>query len=407
MLSAPQTISRKTLAALIIYTVFTGLLLTVVLKVQLWQLADEEQNALGQALVAQLVESVRQPLMDEDVISIQVILDNLVSDTPQVGRASVSTAGNRLLAQSQGQIASGEKLSQHTAPITLDNTITGQIRVELQSAGFFLRYDTLLWWTLASWGLTTLILALWLVVATLRFSRRLARINASLLSAPAEDGHHLDELTLLEKRLEPLLADGSNQQAPEHDRHCILALSLSNLPRLRAQLNTSHFNSILNIIDQRLEQAKNLFRGVRLSAQSNAIFVQFSTLANEEEHLLHAVSCGAALMTLCRELEQDEGLPLELRLAIAPFSPPEDSRWGTDLCLEDTIEHLVELLQVANPWEMLIDRALITQDELSFCDTDPLSSCPAELFRGFTPQQQLTHERQVDFLRGRKLPNPL
>jgi len=146
---------------------------------------------------------------------------------------------------------------------------------------------------------------------------------------------------------------------------------------------------------------------VRLSAQSNAIFVQFSTLANEEEHLLHAVSCGAALMTLCRELEQDEGLPLELRLAIAPFSPPEDSRWGTDLCLEDTIEHLVELLQVANPWEMLIDRALITQDELSFCDTDPLSSCPAELFRGFTPQQQLTHERQVDFLRGRKLPNPL
>ena len=75
-----------------------------------------------------------------------------------------------------------------------------------------------------------------------------------------------------------------------------------------------------------------------------------------------------------------------------------------DLSLEDCIEHLVELLQVANPWEMLIDSALITQEELSFCDTDPLSSSPAQLFRGFTPQQHLTHERQVDFLRGRKLP---
>ena len=407
MLSAHQTISRKTFAALLLYAVVTGLVLTAVLKIHLWQLAEDEQNALGHALVVQLAESVRQPLLDEDVISIQVILDNLVSDTPQVGRASVSGADKRLLAHSQGHISAGENLSPHSAPITLDNTVAGQILVELKSGSFLLRYDRLLWWTLASWGLTTLVLAVWLVIATLRFSRRLARINASLLSAPEEEGRQLDELTLLEKRLEPLLTDGGTQEAPEHDRHCILAFSLSNLPRLRAQLNNSHFNRVLNHIDQRMEQAKNLFRGIRLSSQHNAIFVQFSTLANEEEHLLHAVSCGAALMTLCRELEQDEGLPLELRLAIAPFTPLEGSRWGTDLCLEDTIEHLVELLQVANPWEMLIDRNLITQDELSFCDTDPLSSSPAELFRGFTPQQQLTHERQVDFLRGRKLPDTL
>ncbi|HLS97838.1 MAG: hypothetical protein RBR91_04240 [Porticoccaceae bacterium] len=404
MSSTARTLGRKTLAALLIYVLASGVGLAAVLKFQLWRLAVDEQTAMGDALAGQLVESVRQPLLDANLISIQVILDSLVTDTPQVGRASVYNAANQLLAQSQAPLRGGESLSDHSAPITVDNTLSGHVRIELRTEPLTARYNTVLWWALGAWGVATLALAGWLLLTTFGFSRRLARINASLLSAPDPESHRYDELSLLERRLEPLLDGGSGGETPEHDRHCILAFNLANLPRLRAQLNTDHFNSILTTIDQRVEQAKNLFRGVRLQAQHNAIFVQFSTLANEEEHLLHAVSCGAALMTLCRELEQDEGLPLELRLAIAPFTPPEGSRWGSDLSLEDCVEHLVELLQVANPWEMLIDSALITQEELSFCDTDPLSSSPAQLFRGFTPQQHLTHERQVDFLRGRKLP---
>lgn len=405
MSTTSRTIGRKTLAALFFYVLVTGLLLAGALRLQLTLVAEEEQQAMGEALAVQLVEAVRQPLMDDNIISIQVVLDNLVTDTPLVGRASVLDENNRLLAQGQGNLHPGEPLAAYRAPIRVDNEQRGEVQVELLAELVSQRFHRILWWTLGAWGITTLILAIWLLATTLGFSRRLARINASLLSAPDPDSERLDELALLEKRLEPLLDSGTSQQAPEHDRHCILAVNLANLPRLRAQLNSDHLNSILNTIDQRVEQAKNLFRGTRLQAQHNAIFVQFSTFANEEEHLLHAVSCGAALMTLCRELEQDEGLPLELRIAIAPFAPPADSRWSADLCLEETIEHLVELLQVANPWEMLIDRALITQEELSFCDTDPLSSSPAQLFRGFTPQQHLTHERQVDFLRGRQLPS--
>src|SRR5690606_33596844 len=357
MSSTARTLGRKTLAALLIYVLASGVGLAAVLKFQLWRLAVDEQTAMGDALAGQLVESVRQPLLDANLISIQVILDSLVTDTPQVGRASVYNAANQLLAQSQAPLRSGESLSDHSAPITVDNTLSGQVRIELRTEPLTVRYNTVLWWALGAWGVATLALAGWLLFTTFGFSRRLARINASLLSAPDPDSHRYDELSLLERRLEPLLDGGSGGETPEHDRHCILAFNLANLPRLRAQLNTDHFNSILTTIDQRVEQAKNLFRGVRLQAQHNAIFVQFPPLATEGEHLLHPVSRAAAVMTLCRELEQDEGLPLELRLAIAPFTPPEGSRWGSDLSLEDCVEHLVELLQVANPWEMLIDSA--------------------------------------------------
>ncbi len=405
MSSTTRTLGRKTFAALFFYALITGLLLAAVLRLQLTLVAEEEQQAMGEALAAQLVEAVRQPLMDDNIISIQVILDNLVSDTPQVGRASLLDANNRLLAQGQiNNLRPGEPLAAYRATITVDNVVTGEVRVELLAEMVSRRFHSILWWTLGAWGVTTLALAIWLVSTTLGFSRRLARINASLLSAPDPDGDGLDELSLLERRLEPLLDSGPGQQAPEHDCHCILAFSLANLPRLRAQLNSDHFNSIINTMDQRVEQAKNLFRGVRLQAQHNAVFIQFSAYASDEEHLLHGVSCAAALMTLCRELEQEEGLPLELRLAIAPFDPPREGRWNQELCLEETVEHLVELLQLANPWELLIDSALFTDEELSFCDTDPLSSASAQLFRGFTPQQHLIHERQVDFLRGRKLP---
>ncbi|MCK9468562.1 MAG: hypothetical protein M0Q49_04020 [Porticoccaceae bacterium] len=404
MSSSSRTIGRKTLVALFFYVLITGLLLAGVLRLQLTLVAEEEQQAMGETLAAQLVEAVRQPLLDNNIISIQVILDNLVRDTPLVGRASVLDTNNRLLAQGQGSLRPGEPLASYRAVITVDREPRGEVQVELLAELVSERFHDILWWALGAWAASTLVLAIWLLPTTLGFSRRLARINASLLSTPDPDEDGLDELSLLERRLDPLLNVNTNQPAPEHDRHCILAFNLTNLPRLRAQLNSDHLCSVLNTIDQRVEQAANLFRGTRLQAQHNAIFIQFSTLANEEEHLLHAVSCGAALMTLCQELEQAEALPLELRLAIAPFDPPVDSRWNADLCLEDTVAHLVDLLQMANPWEMLIDRALITQEELSFCDTDPLPSSPAQLFRGFTPQQHLTHERQVDFLRGRKLP---
>lgn len=404
MSSTFRTIGRKTLVALFFYVILTGLLLAGVLRLQLTLVAEEEQLAMGEALAAQLVEAVRQPLIDRNIISIQVVLDNLVSETPLVGRASVLDANHRLLAQGQGSLRPGAPLTSYRAPILVDREVQGEVQVELLAELINQRFHDIVWWTLGAWAAATLILAAWLLSATIGFSRRLALINASLQTTPDPDEDGLDELSLLERRLEPLLNVNTPQAAPEHDCHCVLAFNLSNLPRLRAQLNSDHLSNVLNTLDQRVEQATNLFRGTRLQTQHNTLFIQFSTFASEEEHLLHAVSCGAALMTLCRELEQDEKLPLELRLAIAPFDPPSDCRWNADLCLEDTILHLVELLQMANPWEMLIDRALITEEELSFCDTDPLPSSPAHLFRGFTPQQHLAHERQVDFLRGRALP---
>ncbi|MFA5493970.1 MAG: hypothetical protein WC247_04260 [Porticoccaceae bacterium] len=407
MSSTFRTISSKTVVALLIYALVAAGTLVFALKLQLGHLAVDEQAALGDALSTQLAENIRPMLVDNDVISMQVILDNLVTRTAQVGRASVYDSANQLLAQSQAALQPGEPLSRHATTIAIDDTLNGQIRIELRTNTLATRYSSLFWSILGAWGIATLLLAIWLVATAMRFSRQVARINARLVSTPAAADNRLDELVLLEKRLAPLLNDGSCQQPLAQERRCILAVDLANLPRLRAQLNSDHFNSILDAIDQQVERAKNLFRGERLHGGRNAILIQFSTLASGEEHLLQAVSCGAALTTLCRELEQDETLPLELRLAIAPLSPPDsDSRWGADLYLEDTIEHLLTLLRAANPWQLLIDQALITDDELSFCDTDPLPSAPAQLFRGFTPSQYPAHERQVDFLRGRQRPTP-
>lgn len=398
-----RTIGRKTFAALLVYALVTAGILVFALKLQLGHLADDEQAALGDALSAQLAENIRPMLVESDVISMQVILDNLVTKTAQVGRASVYDSAQQLLVQSQATLQPGEPLSRHTTTIAVDDTLNGQVRIELRTNTLTTRYSSLFWSVLGAWGIATLLLTIWLTATALRFSRQVTRINARLVSTPAVDDHRLDELVLLEKRLAPLLNDGSYQQPLAEQRHCILAIDLANLPRLRAQLNSDHFNSILNAIDQQVEQATNLFRGERIHGGRNAILIQFSTLASGEEHLLQAVSCGAALITLCRELEQDEALPLELRLAIAPLSDSDSaSRWAADLYLEDTIEQLLTLLQAANPWQFLIDQTLITDDELSFCDTDPLPSAPAQLFRGFTPRQYPTHEHQVDFLRGRQ-----
>ena len=391
---------RKMLAGILVYVMVTGALMGLANLFQLEALTKQEQDSLGQALLAQLAETVRDPLLENDIISLQVIIDQLVNQTPQVERVSVYDSRNRLLAQSQSHFGSENKLNAYTAPVTVDNTITGQVRLELNVDRSRAPYLQLTASMFTLWLLSSVVFGVWLTKNATALSARIARISRQL-ATDSEGADDSDELTRLENQLIPLLSEENETSWASKSCHCLLGIYVANMPRLRAQLNTEHFNQILDNIDTDLNRIMQIYRGERLLTLDGYAYIRFAGHEDSDNELLHAVSLGAALIETCREGALTDGLALEMKIAIAVQSDSKPGHWREGIALQKTVDRLQQLFPLVGPWEMVIDSNLIEGDELPFCDCDPLADSDAQLFRHFTPQQQLVYERQIAFLRQR------
>ncbi len=377
-------------AGLALYLVVTALLLGLVLHTQLRQLSERQQDSLGEALAGQLAETLKQPLINRNPVSIQVILDNLISETALVARVSAYSAGNRLLAQSQvDQPPTG--LAAYTRPISVDNTLVGMVRVELAGTRLFYRFQMLLWTTLGIWLVTTLIFAFWLVSTASGYSRRIRRATEGL-GGPGT-GHELDAL---EESLAPFTLE---RKAPQEGsgEFILVAVEIPDLPRLRAQLNAQRFNHLLRRVDDTIEQVLPIYRGERLPARQQVALLQFDA-DDEGEALYQALYCARALTELCRSLSAAERLPFEIRCALGHCHTPEGaSPWRDDLQREECIARLLDILPAGGDWELLIVPRRAEDADLAGCELEPLHG-EILRFQRFSPERQEAFDRQMEFL---------
>ncbi len=381
-------------AALLLYLLVTALLAGLALHTQLRQLGVQQQSTLGNALTTQLAETLKQPLINKNAVSIQVILDNLISETDLVARATAYSAANRLLAQSQDEPVPSGNLAAYTRPVSVDNTLVGMVRVELDNGYFADRFRLPLWTALGLWLATTVALGLWLIPTATRYSRRLRRAAEGLGTAADTD---CGDLELLEESLKPFSAQGENAPQPRDDL-ALLAVEIPDLPRLRAQLNARHFGHLMERVDETIDTLLPLYRGERLPARRQVAFLQFGTQAGDHS-LWQALYCAQALSDSCRSLSADERLPFRLRIALGPCRLPSDaSPWRDDLQREDCLQQLMETLPVADDWEVLIAAGELNPEDLEGCELEPVGRGDLLRLRGFTGERRETFERQMQYL---------
>src|SRR5690606_35457058 len=239
---SPNLSSRIT-AALALDLLLTAVLLSAALNTQLVALATSQQDALGGALSGQLAETLKQPVIDNDVISIQVILDNLLATTPVVASATVYSAANRILAQSQR--SSQANLAVYTKPVNVDNTMLGQVRLELDGAVLVDDYRMPMWSGLGIWLALSVIFALWLRHTAAAYSRRIIALGNAFTDGDTAPGSELDQL---ERSLKPFVNHDEDEVIALPGSYAMLAVNIPNLPKWRAQLNAEHFSGMLKKI---------------------------------------------------------------------------------------------------------------------------------------------------------------
>nr|WP_251701910.1 AhpA/YtjB family protein [Pseudomonas boanensis] len=190
-----------------------------VMGMQFKQAMQQQADALGQSLTIQTAASATELLVSNDILSLNVLLNNLVKN-PLVAHAAIYSVDNRILAEAgsrpkQGLLGETEGL--YSTPITFQEVIAGHLRLSLDMEQFQQPMTI----SLQSMGLLSLIL----LALTLSLSLRLGRhISTPLLQLrvwlrdpddPAPGAGRQDEIGDLARQLQTRLVPEKPEPEPD------------------------------------------------------------------------------------------------------------------------------------------------------------------------------------------------
>ncbi|MDP2746137.1 AhpA/YtjB family protein [Pseudomonas sp.] len=180
-----------------------------VIGMQFKHAMQQQAEALGTSLITQTAASATELLVSNDILSLNVLLNNLVKN-PLVAHAAIYSVDNRILAEAGSRPSKsmlGETEGLYSTPITFQEVIAGQLRISLDMQQFQQPMTI----SLQSMGILSLIL----LALTLSLSMRLGRhISTPLLQLrvwlrdpddPAPGAGRQDEIGDLARQLQARL----------------------------------------------------------------------------------------------------------------------------------------------------------------------------------------------------------
>ena len=109
-----------------------------VIGMQFKHAMQQQAEALGTSLITQTAASATELLVSNDILSLNVLLNNLVKN-PLVAHAAIYSVDNRILAEAgsrPSQSMLGETEGLYSTPITFQEVIAGQLRISLDMQQF-------------------------------------------------------------------------------------------------------------------------------------------------------------------------------------------------------------------------------------------------------------------------------
>ncbi|MDP9938435.1 AhpA/YtjB family protein [Ectopseudomonas alcaliphila] len=197
-----------------------------VMGMQFKQAMQQQADALGHALITQTAASATELLVSNDILSLNVLLNNLAKN-PLVAHAAIYSVDSRILAEAGARPTRsvlGETEGLYSTSITFQEVMAGQLRISLDMSQFQQPMTI----SLQSMGILSLIL----LALTLSLSMRLGRhISTPLLQMrlwlrdpddPAPGAGRNDEIGDLARQLQARLVPEKPEPEQELDDEQLL-----------------------------------------------------------------------------------------------------------------------------------------------------------------------------------------
>jgi len=197
--------------ALVIYAVVMGL--------QFKQAMHEQADALGQSLTTQTATSATELLVSNDILSLNVLLNNLTKN-PLVAHAAIYSVDNRILAEAGERPKNsllGETEGVYQTKITFQDVTAGHLRISLDMQQF----EQPMTISLQSMGILSAILLALALSLSLRLGRHITTPLLQLRVWLREPDPHTpaiqrqDEIGDLARQLHARLAPEAPEPEPE------------------------------------------------------------------------------------------------------------------------------------------------------------------------------------------------
>jgi hypothetical protein len=254
---------------------------------------EQQLTHFGQALATSAARQAVNPTLNQDLISLQVILQELTRH-PSVAGATIHDVEHRLLVQSG--FSPDDSLS-HSAPIALHNNIAGYLRIAMAPPSATAQ-DWRFFWV---WSLIVLL----------------------TMAAPWAPDTWMKWRGTAEEEAEEALPE-----EPLGDPVTLrLALEIRNLPLLHRQLNLESFTQLVERLDEQLQGVLALYGGKRQALSQHWLLLDFE--GYEISDCAFRALCSAWLLT---ELSNtNPGPKLRLSAHIYPVTEAGDTSLAQEL----------------------------------------------------------------------------
>jgi hypothetical protein len=368
----------KTLPVLAIsFAIFIGTLGALIINQQISVVADKQEKYLGNTLGLQLAKVAKTSIINKDILSLQIELDDMLA-IDGVGYVAVYDASKKILAKAKRVIKKNtpDNLGRgYTSPITIENEIAGYGLIQFYD-GFFIDNFQAINITIAL--LFTGMFSI-LIYASVKSGKILSlRLNRIIQQLPSDDDEATDELSMLENRLKPLISSRISCQPSEtegqYKESTILAIECKNLTILKTRVNPEHLESLMYQFDILVNDAADINGANRFNADQRCIYLNFKGYNNADEHPLRALCCSSVIHRLGEKLLDAHGVKLELSSAILTVQYRNfKSQLLQESAREDHLNSLQSMLDQAVDGEILLDRKTKNHESLDGITLSPPS----------------------------------
>lgn len=345
---------------------FFGLLTLPTIWLSLGRLGQQHSDKLGHILTEQLADQARQPILYRDKISLQVLVNGIVSNNDDVVRAAILDVDSVLQVRSDNEQNDSRwrgdvRGSIYRHQIELEGSSAGLAELRIDSTNIKRDLRGLFWIVALVWILLSALLCFGLKHIGGNLARRLTRIVGRLPTCL--DCENANEIDRLENSIKPLLVKPEiSYELPPDPGSLTLTICCENIRGLKAQLSQQSYQRLLQSFDVATNCAIKLFDGTRSPGLQHCIHLNFSCDGDRDSALLRAISCYLAITDMLRNnaLKFGSGLTLRATIALTGASS-EHTQFERDQQRETELQQLVKTTALAGSWQLLIQAALIQE----------------------------------------------
>ena len=387
--------SRAPIQTFAFCLLFGGVLCSISL-LQTKHIIAEKIESEQKSIMDQLVNVIQKPLLNNDTLSMQFILEETTNNSYVISSSLFDVNGN-LVTRSQQKKLAPKKVNEITQNIEFENTILGNLRIELDFDEIKYMQMNMFYSTAIIWITLSALLVASSFKNAVDVSNKIISLTKQL---PGKEISSANEIDALISKIQPLI-----QKERESDitnslncNSCIFSGIIHNRKTLDNELSKENHNSLFEKLDLCVNRTIELYGGERIEGDRDSISFFTKSTTKSKQHILISLMAAHTLHEVVRQLSRSMGVNLVLSWSIhndwLPLMPL--------FKFHESIQNF-KVLSKNSASKTEQDKIVLTTDQFKFDELAAIArfkelQVNTYLLEGFNEQRQIVLQKQIKHL---------